>query len=1237
MQRRISLLLCLLFVVCDLSMFGVSVKVAAEQLAPAETGASLAPLPKSCGGGLPPGASVPACCLFGYVFLDGEAVAGAKVTVTNVRGQAEDWTAAGPDSPLPYFRLSLSEAPLQVAPGETITIRAEYSGRQRSLTWVALAGAQQVDLVLLGSSVVDYRFAYQILGKDPPGMTTYPHDIASDATGNLYVADSGNARIQVFNSSRQFLYEWGSLGEGPGQFSGENQSIAISRTGAVYIVDKRTHRVQQFTTSGTFVRSWGGLGAAVGQLSSPLGIAVDSVGNVFVADTGNHRIQKFSSQGQWLGAWGSLGSSDGQFNAPAGLAIDADDNLYVVEVYNYRVQKFTRDGRFLTKWGTQGNGVGEFMYPTGIALGPGNTVYVADSWNHRVQKFTRNGQWLGFINGQFTSPTNLTIDPSGDLHVADTFNNRIQTFDAAGQLIAIWATSEATPGKFFHPSGLAYDQRKNLYIVDRLNNRIQKFDGEGHYVSQWGAFGSGAGQFRNPHGIVVSDNGLVYVVDTENHRVQRFTDRGVFVSQWGTQGTGPGQFINPTGVAIDQEGNVFVSDTDNNRIQKFSSNGIFLLQWGGLGSGNGQFRRPYGLAIDKSGYIYVVDRDNHRIQKFTSNGSYVAQWGRPGNGNGQFLAPEAIAVERSGSLLVVDTWNHRLQRFTNNGVWLGSWGAEGSSEGKYSFPAGIAINQQSEVSVADGVNNRIQVLRASGYTRPIATLVAVSARSVVQGQPITFYGIGSDSDETPDLAALEWLLNGAPTPFATGPTVTLATASLALGRHTISLRARDTEGELSDLVSTTINVSPASRSGPARWTFLLYLDGDAPNLATYLSRTSPLGALYRLEQAAPHAQVTVAALYDGPLPGGGDSFRYLFRPDGSFSQESLGEVNMGDPQTLVEFVRWGLTQAPADHTYLALADHATALDGIAWDLTSGRNERLTPGEIRSALVAITEGGAYPIDVLHYDGCLMGLLELAYQVRGLARYLVASENLGWSIFAYEQYRALVTPQQTPQGLAEGIAARYAQLVGGAGYPATVAALDLSQVDATARAIDALAGELLRYALASGENRLRLAQLRSQVQKLDSGADFFLQNEDEYLDLDHWAEVVAAGVSDSGVVAQAEAVRSRLRQLVLRNYATSGSLEAVVGVVGAGYDLRNARGVGVYYPPRASVRTYQTYVQGELTFVTDTRWDEYLGAGLAALPFDPRPVEPQPVEPLPLPSGQDLDPTSRHRVFLPLLWR
>lgn len=506
------------------------------------------------------------------------------------------------------------------------------------------------------------------------------------------------------------------------------------------------------------------------------------------------------------------------------------------------------------------------------------------------------------------------------------------------------------------------------------------------------------------------------------------------------------------------------------------------------------------------------------------------------------------------------------------------------------------------------------------YTRPIATIVAATPRSVVQGQPVELLGMGGDSDTTPTIVAYQWSLDGNSSPFATAAQTTLSTSTLSPGQHTIAFRVRDTEGEYSDSQTISIDVSAAA---PAQtWTFLLYLDGDN-GLGPYLNRDSPLGALYKLEHSSPNPNVHVVALYDGDRPGGGDSFRYVMQPGGQLTQQALGEVDMGDPHTLVDFVQWGKQQAPADHYYLAIADHANGLDGIAWDFTSDPNEHLTNAEIRQALVAITENGAHPIDVLHFDGCLMGLIENAYQVRNLARYVVASENLGWSAFAYELYRAAVGAQTSPATFASDVAEGYALQVKNAGFPYTIAAVDMSQLNTVTQKTDALASELLRYALASAANRTTLQNLRTQAQKFDSSGDIAITNDDEYVDLDHLASLLQSGVSDPNVQSAAGQLRVALLTFVITEHQASGS------VYGIPIDVSHARGVGIYYPPRPGVKTYQTYVQGEFNFVTDTHWDEFLAAGLAPLPFDPRQPKPNPVPPLPL--------RLKPRVYLSLVRR
>ena len=78
------------------------------------------------------------------------------------------------------------------------------------------------------------------------------------------------------------------------------RGIALDRAGNVYVADTGNHRVQVFSDDGAFLRKWGSMGSGDAQFSSPDGIALDIVGNVYVADTGNDRVQVFSPTGEFL-------------------------------------------------------------------------------------------------------------------------------------------------------------------------------------------------------------------------------------------------------------------------------------------------------------------------------------------------------------------------------------------------------------------------------------------------------------------------------------------------------------------------------------------------------------------------------------------------------------------------------------------------------------------------------------------------------------------------------------------------------------------------------------------------------------------------------------------------------------------------------------------------------------------------------------------------------------------------
>ena len=177
------------------------------------------------------------------------------------------------------------------------------------------------------------------------------------------------------------LYEWGSFGiSDPGLFS-HPQFVDVDGSGNVYVSDYGNKRIQKFDAGGEFVLEWGSSGRGDGQFHYPTGIASDD-SFVYVADRNLNRIQKFAHNGTYVSEWGERGRSDGMLLLPEGITTH-NGSVYVVDTGNYRVQKFTADGEFVLSIGSSGTGAGEFLTPNGIHIGGNGTIYVTDKGNKR--------------------------------------------------------------------------------------------------------------------------------------------------------------------------------------------------------------------------------------------------------------------------------------------------------------------------------------------------------------------------------------------------------------------------------------------------------------------------------------------------------------------------------------------------------------------------------------------------------------------------------------------------------------------------------------------------------------------------------------------------------------------------------------------------------------------------------------------------------------------------------------
>lgn len=207
--------------------------------------------------------------------------------------------------------------------------------------------------------------------------------IATDIAGNVYVIVfsydpdelTTSPSVWKYSGSGVLITSWGSGGSGNGQFSNPH-GLATDASGYVYVADTGNGRVQKFTSSGAYVTQWG---------AAAMCVATDASGNVYAA--GDNRVQKFASTGALLGQWGSPGSGNGQFSQAFGIATDTDGDVYVADYGNDRVQKFTDSGAYIMQWGSFGSGNGQFRSPMGVAADAAGNIFVADARNYRIQKF----------------------------------------------------------------------------------------------------------------------------------------------------------------------------------------------------------------------------------------------------------------------------------------------------------------------------------------------------------------------------------------------------------------------------------------------------------------------------------------------------------------------------------------------------------------------------------------------------------------------------------------------------------------------------------------------------------------------------------------------------------------------------------------------------------------------------------------------------------------------------------
>jgi trimeric autotransporter adhesin len=601
----------------------------------------------------------------------------------------------------------------------------------------------------------------------------YPSSIALDAAGDVYIADTENNRIRMVTKSTGIISTV--AGNGTPGYSGDGglatsaklarpNDVALDALGNIYIADTWNNCLRMVTKSTGIISTVAGIDkggysgdgglATLARIYAPCGVAVDASGNIYIADTKNNRLRMVTKSTGIISTVAGNGtrgySGDGGLAKLSSLrdlravAVDASGNIYIADPDSSRIRMVTKSTGIIStvagidKGGYSGDGglatSAALKYPNGVAVDASGNVYIADTEYNHVRMITKSTGVISTVAGDMTSgysgdggiatsarlysPRGIAFDASGNIYIADSGSSSIRMvtngtgiMTTVAGYISLYVVNEdsgdgglATSAKMYWPSGVALDASGNIYIADLLNHRIRMVmkstgiistvagNGISGYSGDGGLAPSAA--LNNPRGIALDTSANIYIADIGNHRIRMVTkSTGIIstvagVGKFGNTGDGglatSAKLYNPQGVAVDALGNIYIADTWNHRIRMVTKSSGVISTVAGNGtrgySGDGGLATlaalniPRGIALDRSGNIYIADTLNHRIRivtKSTGVISTVAGNGTSGySGDGGPAAlclldsPSNIAVDVSGNIYICDTKNNRLRILT---------------------------------------------------------------------------------------------------------------------------------------------------------------------------------------------------------------------------------------------------------------------------------------------------------------------------------------------------------------------------------------------------------------------------------------------------------------------------------------------------------------------------------------------------------------------------------------------
>jgi sugar lactone lactonase YvrE len=465
-----------------------------------------------------------------------------------------------------------------------------------------------------------------------------PTGISVDKNGNIFIADANRIREVVASSGKITTVAgnggWGYTGDGGAATSAElcePSGVWVDASGNLYIADTGNNVIRKVTSGKISTVAGNGFGEGTGsggnsgngglavkaELSQPEAVLVDGSQNILIADSSNHTIRKVVAASKDILAYAGNGhtsySGDGglavhaQLSNPSGVYADSLGNLFIADQSNNAVREVVAaTGKIVAiagngKQGHTGDGglatAAELNQPYGVFADEYGNVFIADTGNNVIREVVAATGKIATVAGigvagysgdgglataaQLNQPYGVFGDHAGNLFIADTYNNVIRKVAAANGKIATvvgngtWGYSgdkgPATSAELWQPTAVFVDSSGNLFIVDTWNSVIREVTAANGKISTLGNGSSGI--FVDGGGNLFFTTGWSSIMEL-NSKTQaislvagNYTTTGYLDSPTATKA----EFDGPLGLTGDHAGNLYVADSLNNRIRKIAT------------------------------------------------------------------------------------------------------------------------------------------------------------------------------------------------------------------------------------------------------------------------------------------------------------------------------------------------------------------------------------------------------------------------------------------------------------------------------------------------------------------------------------------------------------------------------------------------------------------------------------------------------------------------------------------